>query len=439
MPIYSVGVRERVLYFVMPLVQGETLRAHLERLGRVDPPVAVRILSEVARALTAAHGAGLVHRDLKPENLMLEGSQQQTVILDFGVAKALGETSGSATRDGVAIGTPWYMAPEQAFGHPAVDHRADIYALGVIGYEMVMGTRPFEGESFAELAESRRSIDAATLQEQRPGLPDGLCRVIAKCLALDPAERWTDAADVARVLTRPPSSGDDVRAPTPSVSPQAAPAGSNRIVTDLDLKSVRQFDPGVARLFDVVSAAKPSLRHPNAARTIGLLVVAAAIGVGGWSFFLSSSRAPSDGGLVNLPLPAMPESLLVAPAAPAPSPAAPVSSPPAPPTTRPTQCTAWNDTTYNVDGSCYTAPPRLVSEPLVPLDQSVPTPPTRPAALVVQILPDGSVGTILVRDLTDQPPFSVLAVNYAKQATYEAATKEGQPVMAFGEFRFYAR
>src|SRR5690349_2263519 len=140
-PIYAVGESEGLAWYVMPLVAGESLRARLERAGRLTVAEARRILLEAASALAAAHGAGLVHRDVKPDNILLDGPDARVLVTDFGIAKALAPGTDGLTQTGVAIGTPQYMSPEQASGE-AVDQRTDVYALGVVAYQMLAGELP---------------------------------------------------------------------------------------------------------------------------------------------------------------------------------------------------------------------------------------------------------------------------------------------------------
>src|SRR5438128_5860386 len=137
-------------YYAMPDAYGETLRARLARAGKLSPMDTARILQEVLDALTHAHGLGIVHRDIKPENVMLTG--RHALVMDFGVAKAASaaagtdtESGGTLTTLGLAIGTPTYMAPEQATGEATVDGRADLYAVGVMAYEMLTGQPPVTG------------------------------------------------------------------------------------------------------------------------------------------------------------------------------------------------------------------------------------------------------------------------------------------------------
>jgi len=144
MPVYSVGQGEGIAFFVMPLAQGESLREVLEREHRVSVAEARRILAETAAALGEAHRAGMVHRDVKPDNIMLEGDERRVLLMDLGIAKAA-EASETAelTGTGMIVGTPHYMSPEQASGERHVDHRADLYSLGVVGFQMLTGRLPF--------------------------------------------------------------------------------------------------------------------------------------------------------------------------------------------------------------------------------------------------------------------------------------------------------
>jgi serine/threonine-protein kinase len=145
--VYDSGEADGLLYYVMPYVEGPSLRERLRREPELPVGEAVRILRDVADALAAAHAKGVVHRDVKPENILLSG--RHALVADFGVAKAVSEATDARTLTtvGVALGTPAYMAPEQGAADPHLDHRADLYAFGVVAYEMVAGRPPFERES----------------------------------------------------------------------------------------------------------------------------------------------------------------------------------------------------------------------------------------------------------------------------------------------------
>jgi hypothetical protein len=199
--------RPSTLYYVMPFIKGESLRERLAREGELPVPDAVRILRDVADALAHAHEHGVVHRDIKPENILLSG--RHALVADFGVAKAVSEATGRSqvTTAGVALGTPAYMAPEQAAADPHVDHRADLYALGVVGYEMLAGEPPFAGNSPQQVLASHITETPRHLSTRRTVVPPALAEAIMRCLAKKPADRWQTAgellAHVESVTTTP--------------------------------------------------------------------------------------------------------------------------------------------------------------------------------------------------------------------------------------------
>jgi eukaryotic-like serine/threonine-protein kinase len=200
LPLFDSGELAGLLYFVMPYMQGESLRGRLRREGRLPVPDVVRILCEISDALGAAHAHGVVHRDLKPENILL--SERHAVLADFGVAKAMTDAmarSGLAT-GGVAMGTPHYMAPEQAAADPRTDHRADLYALGVIGYEMLTGRQPFRGDSAAEVLSASLTEPPTPLDADPAVIPPALVQVIMRCLEKRPRDRWPDAIALLAAL-----------------------------------------------------------------------------------------------------------------------------------------------------------------------------------------------------------------------------------------------
>jgi serine/threonine-protein kinase len=196
LPVLDSGDAGGFLYYVMPFVDGESLRARLARQGELAVPEAVRLLSQVADALAYAHAQGVVHRDIKPDNVLLSG--RHALVADFGVAKAVTEATGrqALTTAGVAVGTPAYMAPEQATADPHVDHRADIYAFGVLGYEILTGTTPFTGSPQVVLA-AQVTQEPPPITGLRPAIPVALAEVIERCLAKRPADRWQSAREIA--------------------------------------------------------------------------------------------------------------------------------------------------------------------------------------------------------------------------------------------------
>ncbi len=187
-------------YYVMPYVEGETLRDRLARSGEMPVHEAVRLLGEIAEALAVAHKGGVVHRDIKPENILLSG--RHAMVMDFGVAKAVTEASGrqQLTTAGVALGTPAYMAPEQATADPQIDGRVDIYALGILAYEMLTGYPPFHGLNPQQTLAAHVTRVPTPIGERRPGLSPMLESTVMRCLEKRPADRFQTADDLVAVL-----------------------------------------------------------------------------------------------------------------------------------------------------------------------------------------------------------------------------------------------
>ncbi|MFL5490424.1 MAG: serine/threonine-protein kinase, partial [Gemmatimonadales bacterium] len=194
----AAGATAGSLYYVMPYVEGETLRQRLSREGRLSPQSTVQILKDVLDALIHAHRHGIVHRDLKPENIML--ASRHALVMDFGVAKALAESQDYAnetlTAMGLALGTPAYMSPEQAAGQANVDARSDLYAVGVLGYEMLSGKPPFTGPTPQAILASQVTQTPAALDQMRPELPPDLAGIIMRSLEKDPEHRWSSAEEM---------------------------------------------------------------------------------------------------------------------------------------------------------------------------------------------------------------------------------------------------
>lgn len=204
LPVHESGEAEGLLYYVMPYVDGETLRARLAK-GALPISDAVRMLRELADALAFAHAHGVVHRDLKPENILLSGGH--AVVADFGIARALAAAADTGALEmpapaesGVVLGTPAYMSPEQAVGHAAVDHRADLYALGVIAWELLAGAHPFGARTLQAMVTGHLTETPAPLEEMRRDVPPALAALVARLLAKAPADRPRDAAEVLRAL-----------------------------------------------------------------------------------------------------------------------------------------------------------------------------------------------------------------------------------------------
>jgi eukaryotic-like serine/threonine-protein kinase len=200
LPLLDSGQADGFLYYVMPSVEGESLRDRLARQGELPIHDAVKILVEVVDALAYAHAHGVVHRDIKPDNVLLSG--RHALVMDFGVAKALSEASAGSqlTTAGVALGTPAYMSPEQAAADPHIDHRADLYAVGVLGYELVTGGPPFAGKTAPEVLAAQVTQRPEPLASRRPACPPALAHILMKCLEKRPADRWQSADELLAQL-----------------------------------------------------------------------------------------------------------------------------------------------------------------------------------------------------------------------------------------------
>jgi tetratricopeptide (TPR) repeat protein len=214
-PVLSSGDASGLPWFTMPYVEGESLRARLAR-GPLSTTEAVSVLRDVARALAFAHARGVVHRDIKPDNVLL--SEGSATVTDFGIAKAISaaRTGGGAetlTMAGTSIGTPAYMAPEQAAGDPNIDHRSDIYAFGCLAYEVLTGRPPFTGQSPAKLLGAHLGETPRDVRELRADTPESLAALVMQTLEKDPASRPQQATDLVRVLDTVTSSGAAAAAP----------------------------------------------------------------------------------------------------------------------------------------------------------------------------------------------------------------------------------
>src|SRR6266550_2715748 len=225
-PVLSAGTVGALPYYCMPFIEGQSLR---QRVQKGPPPSlheSVRILGDVARALEFAHDHGVVHRDIKPENVLLSGGS--AVVTDFGVAKALSASSnaehGGLTSLGVALGTPAYMSPEQASADPSVDHRTDIYSVGVLAYELLTGQPPFAGRTPQNLLAAHVTEAPEAINRRRASLPPALAALVMRCLEKRPADRPQSASEVVHAL-------DDITTPSGGMTPtgtQASRGGSRR-------------------------------------------------------------------------------------------------------------------------------------------------------------------------------------------------------------------
>jgi formylglycine-generating enzyme required for sulfatase activity/tRNA A-37 threonylcarbamoyl transferase component Bud32 len=197
-PLHFIGQKDDLVYLIMEAIDGGSLADRLEREKQLPIDEAARIFGEVASALAHAHKRGVVHRDIKPQNVLMDTETGRSLVTDFGIART--SEGGSLTATGMVIGTPAYLSPEQVTGEPS-DHRADIYALGVMMYEMLAGQPPFTGPTPTAVLMKRLAGPPEPLRKIRADVPEALSDIVDACLATDPNERLGNAADIVRALT----------------------------------------------------------------------------------------------------------------------------------------------------------------------------------------------------------------------------------------------
>ena len=206
--IYEVGHVDGYHFIAQEYIAGRNLRQYISRHGAVEPVMAMNVLRQCSRALQKASETGVVHRDIKPENIMLS-TKGEVKIADFGLARILDRSGDQAlTQVGVTMGTPLYMSPEQVGGH-ALDHRSDIYSLGITAYHMLAGNPPFDGENALAVAMQHFNADAPSLRAIRPDVPAKLIDVIEKMMAKKPEERPQDAKELLKALRKVPIDQDE--------------------------------------------------------------------------------------------------------------------------------------------------------------------------------------------------------------------------------------
>jgi len=200
-PLYDSGEGRGILYYVMPFVEGESLRDRLRREKQLPLHDALRITGEVADALTYAHGRGVIHRDIKPENILLESGH--AVVADFGIAQAIDAAGGSRlTGTGVAIGTPAYMSPEQAVGEKDLDARSDVYALACVLYEMLAGQPPFTGPTSESVLHQHLMANPPPVTQVRPAVPGAIAATLQRAMTKSPVDRFSSVSEFAELLAR---------------------------------------------------------------------------------------------------------------------------------------------------------------------------------------------------------------------------------------------
>ncbi len=274
------GDADGFLYYVMPYISGQSLRDRITREGELPVHEAVRLTAEVVDALAHAHAHGVVHRDIKPDNVMLSG--RHALVADFGVAKAVSEATGrnTITTLGVAVGTPTYMSPEQAAADPHIDHRSDIYAVGVMAYELLAGRPPFTGATPQQVLAAHVTEAPDPVSKRRPGIPPLLEQAVMRCLAKRPADRWQTADELLAQL-------EQAATPTGGITPTrgVTPTDTQPIVVGRGYRwRVPLIVAGVAVLLGAGSILGHVFSRPAPALTLG-----------------QSTQITSDAGLEILP------------------------------------------------------------------------------------------------------------------------------------------
>jgi tetratricopeptide (TPR) repeat protein len=265
-PLLTAGSHDDLLYYVMPFIEGESLRAKLAREGELPIGETLRILRDVADALAYAHRHKVVHRDIKPDNVML--SDDHALVTDFGVAKAVTDSTGgqSLTSMGVALGTPAYMSPEQAAANPQVDHRADIYALGALAYEMLCGRPPFSGVNPQQVLAAHVTQAPDPCTTHRTSVPAGLNELVMRCLAKLPADRWQRADELKTQfdsLATPPSGGVTPTGTQPVAAVPSGAAGPVGLAAMTPVKVAVLFGAGAAFVLVLVYMLMTVLGLPS--------------------------------------------------------------------------------------------------------------------------------------------------------------------------------
>ncbi|HVR02871.1 MAG TPA: serine/threonine-protein kinase [Polyangia bacterium] len=339
--ILDSGMRDDgVPYLVMELLEGESLGGRIRRLGPLPLAEVIAFTLQTASALGAAHKKGIVHRDLKPDNLFVVGTADESgrvevdapneriKVLDFGIAKLQMPQPGDSvkTRTGTLMGTPVYMSPEQCRGTKTVDHRSDVYSLGIIVYEMLIGRPPFMSDGFGELVNMHLNVPPPSPRATRPEISEQLDAIVLKMLAKNPEDRYPDMASLTsalRIAAGPPfsvhrSSPELMNAPTQKAAdvvaeplPRAAKAAVTTFRTGTGERLANTKGPSSGSLGKIFGA--------------GLALAA----LGGGAFFLFGGARPE-----SAPVAAKPAPLAAAPAAPKPAPPVapvPVAAKPTPP------------------------------------------------------------------------------------------------------------
>ena len=283
--LLSAGEDGEIVYYTMPFIEGESLKSAVELHGPMAVKDVVRVLYDVVDALAYAHARGVVHRDIKPANILRSGAH--SLVTDFGVAKALNAAmpSSAMTSTGMAIGTPAYMAPEQLAGDPAADHRIDIYAVGLLAYELLAGASPFAGISPQAVMAALLTRDPKPLTEIRKDVPKRLSAIIAQCLAKDPEERPASADALLTMLDMVATASGEIRTREHKVPFALAPDTRSKIT---EVKKAEKTPTVVPTYTD---EEEPPRRKGMLVGGLIALAIAAAIAIG---VFMNSRGGPQQ-------------------------------------------------------------------------------------------------------------------------------------------------
>jgi len=363
-------LEDRTAYIIMEYLEGESLAARLRR-GRSTITVTLTIVRAIARALQAAHEQGIVHRDLKPDNVFLVPdselpSGERVKLLDFGIAKlAFGDGNASHTTTGTVMGTPTYMSPEQCRGAGSVDHRADLYSLGCVAYEMLCGQPPFVADGPGDVIARHLYFEPAQLRSHRPDIPPEIEELVLRLLKKEPRARYSTAKDLVRAV-------DDLAVVTPPVAARNEQTMSDSVAT---LPMVRDTTLNAA----ASSSVEP--RKETSGPRRGIIAVVTTVAVALLVVFILFARGAREVEPSSSAVPAAlvteqkgPESAVL-PAAPAPddrAPSSPAVSPTVPSPTVPSP-TVPNPTVPNPTVPSPTAPSPTAPSPTAPSSTAPPT------------------------------------------------------------------
>ena len=374
--IYDHGVTDDGRpYIVMELLEGEGLDKRLERLGQLSLQEVARVLTQVCRALQRAHEAGIIHRDLKLENIFIQRSlddeDEIAKVLDFGIAKIRsvdGTTLSSSTKTGAVLGTPFYMSPEQARGLREIDHRTDLWSLGVIAYKCLIGVLPFDGQSLGDLLVKICTAPLPVPSEARADLPPAFDAWFQRALERDPAARFGSANELADALAF--AAGLSVKR-GPASFPQSAPKAA------LAISGTSATEPGLGATSAPLTHTSPgTTKRTSAAAVAGVAALTLMLGAGGAVFWSSRTPTkvasappePSQAAAPQLSASTAPAAVPTTVTAVEPTPIEPAAVPPAAPKARPgTKGKAGSATTVKAEVKASAKPdPKSEPEPVKP-------------------------------------------------------------------------